>query len=161
MEYKEKKIIVTPLQALDKLRAWCAYQERSQHETRQKLKTWQVPFEEAESIIASLIEENYLNEERFALAYARGKFTIKHWGKIKIKIALRQHKVPESLINSALNNIDDKDYLDMISREAEKKLRLIKTSNQNEKYYKTLQYLVGKGFESDLVKEELNKLTLR
>lgn len=156
VEHKEKKIIVTPLQAQEKLRAWCAYQERSQHEARQKLRSWQIDSEDAEGIIANLIEENFINEERFSRAYARGKFSIKHWGKNKIKMGLRQHQLPELLIITALNQIDENDYLAIIRREIEKKLRLTKSTNKTEQFYKTLQYLVGKGFESDLIKEELN-----
>ena len=104
-----------------KIKQWCAYQERSQHETRQKLYDYGLFSEDVEDIIAKLIEENFLNEERFALALTSGKFRIKRWGRIKIKLELKKHKVSDYLIQKALKSINDKDYEMTIVKIIEKK----------------------------------------
>lgn len=87
---KDKKQISDPATALDKLRSWCGYQERCQQEARDKLYEFSLLTEAIESIIATLIADNFINEERFAKAYAGGKFRIKKWGKIKIKMGMKQ-----------------------------------------------------------------------
>ena len=84
MSYKESKISVTPEQASLKIRSWCAYQERSHYETRNKLNEWRLDEAVAENIIADLIAENYLNEERFASAFAGGKFRIKRFVRLML-----------------------------------------------------------------------------
>src|SRR4051812_46425387 len=109
MEKKSIKI-TDPKKALLKAQKYCAYQERSQQEVRDKVYSWGLHRNEVESIISELIVSGYLKEERFAVAFAGGKFRIKGWGKIKIKQALKLKSVPEKVINIALNEIDDRDY---------------------------------------------------
>lgn len=138
------------------MKSWCAYQERSQNETRQKLNGFGLEAEAVESIIADLIEQNYLNEERFAMAFASGKFKIKLWGKIKIKLALKQHKVSDYCINKALGSIDGEDYERVIKKVIEKKAKLVKYNDKQKKYYTLLNHTISKGFERDLVIEQLN-----
>src|SRR6478672_11536112 len=92
---------------LNKGRKYCAYQERSQQEVRDKLYSWGLHRTEVEQALSELISENYLKEERFAEAFAGGRFRIKKWGRNKIRLALQQKKVSEPLINSALKNISD------------------------------------------------------
>ena len=99
-----------PEEALEKLKNWCAYQERSQFDVRKKLFSYKLSEEEGEQLIAQLIEENFLNEERFAMAFAGGKFRIKHWGKQKIKIELKKHKVSDYCINRALAGLGEENY---------------------------------------------------
>lgn len=139
-----------------KIKQWCAYQERSQHETRQKLYDYGLFSEDVEAIIAKLIEENFLNEERFALALTGGKFRIKRWGRIKIKLELKKHKVSDYLIQKALKSINDKDYEMTIVKIIEKKQSLLKSGNAQKKYYELLSYLRSRGFETDLAVEQLN-----
>ncbi|MBL7911069.1 MAG: RecX family transcriptional regulator [Bacteroidia bacterium] len=141
-----------------KIEQWCAYQERSQNETRRKLYEYGLHEQDVEQIISGLISENFLNEERFALALAGGKFRIKHWGKIKIKIELRKHKISDYSITKALNTINDDDYLKTITLVLEKKLRQTKSKDKQKLFYGTLNYAVSRGFERDLVTEQLNKL---
>ena len=141
-----------------KIKNWCAYQERSQNETRQKLLSLGLHSEETEEIIAELIQENFLNEQRFASALANGKLRIKHWGKNKIKNELRKHKVSDVCIGSALKSIDHDEYEAIIKKVLEKKLKLIKSTNDQKKFFSTLSYAVSRGFESNLVTEQLNKL---
>src|SRR3954468_25072028 len=95
---------------LNKIRKYCAYQERSQQEVRDKLYALGLHRREVEQIISQLVTENYLNEERFAIAYAGGKFRMKQWGRNKIKAALQQKKVSDYCIRKALNEINEKDY---------------------------------------------------
>ena len=157
-EHKVKKLLLSPEIAEQKIKSWCAYQERSQNETRFKLKEYGLFDEDVEQIISKLISENYLNEERFAIALAGGKFRIKNWGKIKIKIELRKHKISDYLINKALTAINDEDYLNVIGNVLEKKIKQIKVKDKQKLFYLALNYLVSRGFERDLVIEQLNKL---
>lgn len=144
--------------AFFKIKNWCAYQERSQSETRRKLYDYGLHSEDVEQIIADLIGENFLNEERFALAFAGGKFRIKQWGRGKIKMELKKHKVSDYCINKALKSIDGNDYEKTIIKTIEKKLKLIKSSDRRKQFYSTLSYLVSRGFESDMVTEQLNNI---
>ncbi len=144
--------------ALHKIKNWCAYQERSQHETRQKLYEYGLFSNEVEQIISSLIEENFLNEERFAYAFVSGKFNIKRWGKIKIKIELRKHKVGDYLITKALSNIDDKEYIETLKRLIEKKIKLSSENNKQKLNYKLIQYMLSRGYENDFVNEILKQM---
>src|ERR1700759_5714121 len=95
---------------LSKAEHYCAYQERSQQEVRDKLYEWGLYSQQVENIISRLIEGNYLNEERFAKEYARGKFNQKAWGRIKIKQGLKFKQVPDKLIKKALDTINLSDY---------------------------------------------------
>ena len=155
MEYKVSEIKLSPEVAGQKIRNWCAYQERSHHETRQKLYGYGLSTDDTEGIIADLIQENFLNEERFAIAFAGGKFRIKHWGRIKIKIDLKWHKVSDVNINKALKAITDEDYAAMIIKIIEKKMESQANLQFQKRYYATLNYLISRGFEPDLVKEQL------
>ncbi len=151
----KKKIILDKKQALLKAEHYCAYQERAQQEIRDKLYEWGLHHDEVEEVVTELILTNFLNEERFAIAYVSGKFNIKRWGKLKIKQALKLKKVPDKLITKALNTINYDDYLHAIVAAAEKKAPLIRESDPYKKRYKLQSYLIGKGFESDLISEVL------
>ena len=158
MDHKVSQIKLSTETALQKIMSWCAYQERSQHDTRQKLIEYGLSSEDIEAIIANLIAENYVNEERFAVAFASGKFRIKHWGKNKIKMELKRHRVSEYSVNKALKSIDQDEYISVIKKVIEKKAKQVKSSNSQKIVYSVLNYLVSRGFESDLVKENLGKL---
>ena len=108
-------------QAKVKAESYCAYQERSQFEIRNKLYEWGLHQKDVEEIISELIEQNFLNEERFAIAYSLGKFRIKGWGKIKIRQGLKLKSIPDKLIMKSLKAIDDDDYVLMLKRILEKK----------------------------------------
>ena len=150
-EEKKRKRIYTPQQAYLKARGYCAYQERSQQEVRNKIYEWGLKNEAVEDIIVKLITENFLNEERFAIAYAGGKFRIKQWGKIKIKQGLKLKSVSEYCIKKGLSTISDRDYLKTIREIIEEKSNTIKEKNPLKKNYKIAQYLISRGFESNLV----------
>ncbi len=149
---------LTPLAARRKIENWCAYQERAQQETRDKLYEYGLHKTDVEQIISELIGENFLNEERFAMAFASGKFRIKHWGKIKIKIELRFRKVSDYCINKALKQISDDDYFSTLEKVISKKIKLVKEPNKIKKHYKLIQYAASRGFEKDLIIDVLKGL---
>lgn len=150
-EKKEKQKITEPHLAMIKLQSWCAYQERSQQEARDKLYELGMWPEAVENIIAKLIEDNFLNEERFAMQFARGKFVIKKWGRIKIKMELRQKRVSDYCLKKALQQIDETEYLHTLKKLIDVKRRSITEKNPVKLKYKLMSYALSKGYEKDLV----------
>ncbi|MGE5105942.1 MAG: regulatory protein RecX, partial [Sphingobacteriales bacterium] len=128
MQYKKQ---LTKEQALQKLRHYCGYQERSHAEVKEKLYSFGLHKQEVEESISQLIEEEYLNEERFAKAFASGKFRIKQWGRIKIKYELKQKQVSDYCIRKAIDAIEEEDYLKTLRRLASKKWKSIKGEGVN------------------------------
>ena len=133
------------------LEHYCAYQERCHKEVEQKLYDLNMISEAKEHIILHLLQHNFLNEERYAKAFTRGKFSIKKWGKIKIINQLKFKGISEYNIKSSLKEIDSNEYLTTLKAIAEKKLPLIKESNSYKKSSKLAAFLISKGFESELV----------
>lgn len=156
MAYKK---ILTKEQALKKLKQYCAYQERCHREVKEKLYALGVWKRDHDEIIATLIEENYLNEERFAIAYAGGKFRIKGWGRIKIKYELKQKQVSEYCIKKALKQIDESNYIDKLTKLAIEKYQSLKGEQYLIRKKKTIDYLVGRGFELDLINFVISELS--
>lgn len=149
-ETKPKKKL-TRAQAIIRAQASCAYQERCQQEMRDKLYEWGLYSADVENIIAELITDNFLNEERFAKTFAGGKFRIKKWGKIKIKIELKRRKISDYCIKKAMLEISDIDYAKTLQQLIAKKSKDIKGSKPQVRNYKIAQYAISRGFESDLV----------
>jgi regulatory protein len=145
---------------LQKAASYCAYQERTQDEVRQRLKKWNVWGEEADELIAELITLNYLSEERFAKTYAGGKFRIKNWGRMKIKQELQRRGLSTYSIEKGMNEIEDKAYVDGLrTLLAKKKVLLSKTETDGFKLKNKLaRFALGKGYESELVWKELENL---
>lgn len=141
--------------AWQKICKWCAYQERSQQDVRDKLYDYGLHRKEVEEMISRLITENFLNEERFAIAFAGGKFRQLGWGKTKIKLALKQRKVSEYCMRKALSSIDDMAYLKSLHQLIQKRGKLEKEKNPLRKNYKLAQYAISRGFEPDLVWDAL------
>lgn len=150
-----KPKVFSPEQARVKAESFCAYQERSQHEIRSKLYEWGLHEKDVERIISDLIEENFLNEERFALAYTLGKFRIKGWGKMKIKQGLKFKRVPDKLIQKALKIIDPDDYLEKLEKILVKKSASVSEKDPYKRRYKLMSYAAGRGFEKDLISDLL------
>lgn len=148
---EKKNIKLTPSQALLKAANFCAYQERSHYEVTQRLAEWGIYGIDAQEILLQLIEQNYVNEERFAVAFAGGKFRVKQWGRVKIKLELKQHKVSDYCINKALSEIDDDAYFTTLQNELDKKWNQTKDANLLSKRAKVARYLLGRGFEQDLI----------
>jgi regulatory protein len=147
-----KRSALTPEQALQKLRHYCGYQERSHSEVQEKLYSFGLRKKDVEITLATLIEENYLNEERFALQFAGGHFRLKSWGRVKIRYELQQRKVSEYCIKKALAAIEEEDYEKALNRLAEKKWETISDeTNIFSRRKKLHDYLMQKGYESDRV----------
>lgn len=144
--------------ALEKAANYCAYQERSQQEVRDKLYEWGLWTSAVENIISQLIGENFLNEERFAKAYATGKFKQKAWGKNKIAQGLKFKRVPDVLIKKALKSIPDDDYLLALQKVLTKKAKTIVEKDSFKRKYKLHQYALSRGYEGDLVADVLSEL---
>jgi len=151
----KKVVVYTAMQALEKARRWCALQERCHSETRSKLFTWNIREEEAEQVISQLISEGFLNEERFARAYARGKFRMKHWGRVKIINALKLKKISPYCLRKGLEEIDEEEYMQTLLKLYNKRCKEVKERNPWARKAKILTFLAGKGFEPDLIRELL------
>ncbi|MFT3979231.1 MAG: regulatory protein RecX [Ferruginibacter sp.] len=138
--------------AWQKITHYCSYQERSHAETRDKLYSFGLYRHEVESLLSRLIEENYLNEERFAIAFAGGRFRMKQWGRVKIKYELQQKKVSAYCIKKALAAIDETDYLKTAKKLlSDKKKTLRSEKNIFVKKTKLRNYLLQKGYEPSLL----------
>jgi len=148
---------LTKEQALQKLKHYCAYQERCHSEVKGKLYDLGVWKKDHDEIIATLIEENYLNEERFAIAFAGGKFRVKQWGRVKIKYELKQKQVSEYCIKKAMKQIEEEDYLQVLDKLAKEKYASLKAEQYLIRKKKTMDYLIAKGFETDLVRKAVEK----
>jgi regulatory protein len=145
-----KKTLTTE-QALQKLRHYCGYQERCHSEVREKLYSLGVFKKEHDAMIATLIEEDYLNEERFAISFAGGKYRVKQWGRVKIKHELKQKQVSEYSIKKALQQIKEDEYRAVLKKLADEKYELLKGEQLLVRKKKTVDYLLQKGFEMELV----------
>lgn len=149
--------IITHIEALEKARSYCAYQERCQQEVIAKLKSFKLNKDEMDYVLLLLIQGNYLNEERFARTYATGKFRMKRWGKRKIKYQLKGKGLTEKCIEFGLEEIDNEEYYSALENLIEKKWEQTKESNPYKKRSKISSYLYGRGFESNLINEILDE----
>ena len=153
-----QKKYLTKEQALQKLKQYCGYQERCHSEVQQKLWDLGVNRSMHDEIISNLIEEDYLNEERFARMFAGGKFRMKSWGKKKIEYALKDKKVSNYSISKGLKEIDEEAYQNLLERLAEKKYESLPSEQYLVRKKKTMDYLLQKGFEPDLIHRVVNNL---
>ena len=145
-------------EAKKKLEYYCTYQERCHKEVTQKLKEMFMIPEAIDVIIVHLLQHNYLNEERFAKTFVRGKFKIKKWGKRRLILELKRKDIGKVNINQALNEIKDIEYIEVFNNLAEKKVVLIKETNKWKKKKKLIDYLLYRGWESHLVYDKVNEL---
>ena len=151
--------VFTPEQSLPKIKQYCAYQERCHSEVRDKLYSFGLHKNEVEEIISTLITEDYLNEERFAIHFSGGKFRMKQWGKIKIKQALKHKQVSEYCIQKALKEIDNNEYQKAFSKLAEQKLKTLKTEkNVFIKKRKLQDFLLQKGYETGMIRGAIKNI---
>lgn len=141
-----------------RIASFCAYQERYQDEVRNKLHERGIYGEDAEELIAYMISEGFLNEERFAQAFVRGKFRIKKWGRNKILQELKYRQISPNCIKSGMKEIEADEYWETLLHLVEKKGSLIKDSDDFKKRYKIHQYLMGRGFENDLIQNAIETI---
>jgi len=144
-------------EALQKAARYCARQERCHQEVRDKLYQWGVYGEEVEAVIAELITSNFLSEQRFAEAFAIGKFRQKYWGKRKIVQGLKAKRVPDILIKEAVATIDMEEYVAMILKVAQKRALNEKAIDSFMAKQRLIKYLVQRGFEPDLVRSVIDE----
>ena len=152
---KPLKKVLDKKTAHAKAEHYCAYQERSQQEVRNKLYDYGLRSNEVEEVISELIQGNFLNEERFAIAYTLGKFRMMHWGRIKIKMGLKSKKVSDKLIVYALKKIDAEDYFNTLCSLLSKKAAQVKESDPYKRKHKLVQYGLMRGYESDIIFDAL------
>jgi regulatory protein len=156
-----RKKHLTKEQALQKLKHYCSYQERCHSEVKEKLYSLGVWKNDHDEIIAALIEQGYLNEERFAIAFAGGRFRVKHWGRVKIKYELKQKQVSDYSIKKALKQIDEEDYLVVLKKLAEEKYASLKSEQYLVRKKKTIDHLLQKGFEYELLAAVIESITVK
>lgn len=155
MDYSTNHTIT---EATKKLEGYCAYQERCHKDVITKLKQMRMIPEAIDQIVGHLIQENYLNEERFAQSFARGKFNIKKWGRNRIVNELKQRHISSYNIKSALAEIDDHIYLETLDNLAKKRLDSIKDTDIQKRRRKLADYLFYRGWESHLVYDKITEL---
>lgn len=143
--------VYTVDEALSKMERYCAYQERCHQEVEQKLREMRLIQEAVDKIILHLLEHDYINETRFAKAYARGKFSIKKWGRNRIVNELKKRKISAYNIKVSLAEINEEEYQKTFDVLAEKRLNQIKETNKYKKRKKLADYLLYRGWESELV----------
>lgn len=143
---------------LAKLRHFCAFQERCIHDVEEKLHEWKVGQKHAEKIIEQLVQEDFLNEERFAKSFASGKFRINHWGKTKIIYELERRQVPDLIIQIGLEEIDDQEYEETLKEVLQRKVREIKEKDPFKKKQKLIAFAAQRGFDYGLIKHVLGEM---
>ncbi|NAW51352.1 RecX family transcriptional regulator [Elizabethkingia argentiflava] len=138
-------------QIRQKLINYCIYQDRCHVEVEEKMKEFFLVPEARDEILLYLIRENYLNEERFTRSYIRGKFYIKHWGKLKITNHLKAKKISEKLILMCMDEIDDRDYMQQVRKMVDKILHSYSDLSEYHKKHKIMHFLMSKGYEYETI----------
>lgn len=145
-------------QVFQKLKQYCAYQERSHFDAKEKLYSFGLHKTEVEALLSKLIEEDYLNEERFSILFAGGHFRTKKWGRVKINAALQQKKVSSYNIKKGLKIIEEADYRKCLLQLASVKWNSIKSDQWVSRIAKTTNYLLQKGYELNLIQDTLTQI---
>lgn len=140
-----------------KMLNYCVYQDRCHYEVEQKMRDFLLIPEAKDEILLYLIQERYLDEERFVRSYIRGKFYMKHWGRYKIQLNLKQKQISEKLISRCWDEIDDNDYKKTIRNFIEKQQDSIKEANTFKKKNKIIKFLISKGFEYEVILDVMHE----
>lgn len=143
---------------LQRIAAYCAYQERSPQEVRQRLRKWEVPQAEAEAIVQRLVQEGYLNQERFAHSFTGGKVRVKRWGKVRIEQELRKRGITGEDASRSLAAIDGHTYALNLRALLDKKEAALKEPDARVRKQKLARYAFSKGYEADLVWQVLSQM---
>jgi len=153
-----EKSTFTVEEATRKLEYFCSYQDRCHQEVRQKLEQMGMIPEAVDHIMVHLITHDFLNEERFSKSFARGKFNIKNWGRVRIASELKQRNIAPINIKTALKELDDADYSQSLEALAVKRLGQLQEKDKEKKKKKLADYLLYRGWESHLVYELVFRL---
>lgn len=150
---------VTNLKQQSKVKAakYCAYQERTQQEVRDKLYQYGLHREAVEEVLTELIMEDFINEERYAQSFCRGKFSQNKWGRIKIEQALKQKGLSPYCIRKGMKEISEEDYRMQLSQLLDRKWKSLEGEDDYARRHKTARYLLGKGYEADLIWQFLGR----
>ncbi|WP_296634158.1 regulatory protein RecX [Polaribacter sp.] len=154
--FEKKKKSFTVNEIKRKIEQYCVYQDRCHKEVKQKMRDYELIPEAKEMILLSLMQDNFLNEERFAKSFARGKFRIKSWGKQRITRELKFRDISAYNIKTALKEIDEQAYLKTIYSITEKRSTSISETNNYIKKKKLIGFLMRKGFENELIFKTVN-----
>jgi regulatory protein len=141
-----------------KLQRYCVYQDRCHKDVVDKMKLMKIPYSLHDNVIVELIKDDFLNEERFVFSFVRGKFRIKRWGKIKLRNELFQRNITSVLINNAISQINDNDYMDTLDEIALKKFDNLNNDTSLNSKKKFVTYLQYRGWETDLIFKKVNEL---
>lgn len=147
---------LTKEQALQKLRFYCRYQQRCQSEIKQKLFELGINQKDHDELIGELIKENCLNDERFAVAFVSGRFKMKQWGRKKIQKGLKEKRVSDEIAQKALEQINKNEYMTILNKLAKEKYASLKHEQYLVRRKKTMDYLMQKGYEVDLIRDTIN-----
>lgn len=142
---------ITPDNALIRLQNLCARSERCRHELSEKLRSWGISYADSDKILSELERHRFFDDKRFAFAFTRDKIVYSKWGKRKVAIALRAKRIDSSVIDDALNDVDEEDYLQAFQSAMKSKARGIKEGNTYEGRTKLFRFGVARGFEIPLV----------
>jgi regulatory protein len=154
--YKKR---LTKEQVLQKLRFYCRYQQRCHSEIKEKLFELGVNKKDHDELLTELVKENCLNDERFAVAFTSGRFKLKQWGRKKIQRGLREKRVSDEIAQKALEQINTKEYMAILNKLAKKRYAALKHEQHLVRKKKTMDYLIQKGYELDLVRKAINNFS--
>lgn len=139
---------------------YCAYQERTQQEVRDKLYSYGLYPDAVEEVLTDLITEDFINEERYAQSFVRGKFRQNQWGRVKIRRALQQKTISDYCIRQGMQEIDEADYQETLRRLMQKKWDTLSGEDTYRRKNKTVRFVLGKGYEADLAWKTIEEMML-
>jgi regulatory protein len=145
-------------QALLRAQAICSQQEKCRHDIREKLKLWKVGENDIEMVLQQLEAEKFIDESRFGAFFARDKFRFNKWGKIKISYAMKQKRIPENIINEALESIPEEEYIEVLTEELKKKRKSVKGKNTWDIRNKLTRFAQQRGFEFDIIQKTIDSI---
>jgi regulatory protein len=151
--YKKR---LTKEQALQKLRFYCRYQQRCQSELKEKLFELGINRKDHDEFLEKLVKENCVSDEKFAMAFVSGRFKMKQWGRKKIQKGLKEKKVSDEIAQKALGEINKREYIAVLNKLAKKRYAALKHEQYLVRKKKTMDYLMQKGYEVDLIKDAIN-----
>ena len=158
MEYEKKKKEISAQSALSKAMFICSRQEKCCFDIRKKLRDWDLSYDDQDEIIQTLIDEKFINEERYTNFYVRDKFCFNKWGRIKINHHLKQKQIPEQLIEYALGQLNKEEYAKSLADILSNKIKSIKEDDPYQLRAKLYRFAQGRGFESQLALQFIDKL---
>ncbi len=144
--------------ALSKVQFICSKQEKCCSEIKKKLQSWGINHQDQEEIIDSLIDDKFIDESRFTPVFVRDKFRFNRWGRIKIAYHLRQKQIASSIIDTALQEIDEQEYMETLTDLLQSKLNSLKEEDKYQLKAKLFRFIQGRGFETDLANKIIDKL---